>query len=214
MEIHYHTQLKVSKEFWQEQLTNKVINQTDSRVTKIDVDEISIETIDSTAENDIIELSKRFPDHTLEAKYTTEDPFENLAITYQYHNGERKFVKEEYEYCFVSTITDRNMLDPEEYTKFQDIAKEYFNRIDNYRVRTSEKDPTFEDQPIEVEYYEDDTMITPCVEYINGDGDFILTAKKFGLTYLDVTVKFINQNLTRNNTSDDYLQEDYSDVPF
>lgn len=214
MENHYHTQLKASKEFWQNQLRQQIINYTESQVNKIDGDKIAIESIDCTVEQDIIKLSKNYPDQTFEAKYTAEDPYKNLATTYHYLDGKRKFIKEEYEYCFTFLIRDRNKLDPTLFAKFQDIAKEYFRNVDNYRVRTSERDPTYEDQPIEIFYFEDDTLITPCIEYINGDGDVILTAKKYGITYLDVTVKFLNQNSTQENTVDDFTQKDYVDVPF
>jgi len=184
MEIHYYTKVKASAKFWKSQLTRQVINETDSKVTVLDGDEITIESINCTAEQDIIELSKQNQDFIFEAKYEVEDHFKNLAATYQYLNGTRKFIKEEYGYCFGINISDRDKLDPQIYGRFKEKVLEYFKKIDNYRVRNSEDEPSFKECPVKTN---EDIHLTPTVEY--REGDVILTARKFGLTYLDVTVK-------------------------
>ena len=210
---HYNnTQLKVSKEFWHEQLTNQIIDKTDSKVERIDGDKISIGSTNCTAEQDILKLSKQYPGNIFEAKYTTYDEFKNLATTYQYFNGNRKFVKEEYEYFFVTLISERKMLDPALYAKFENIAKNYFRKIDNYRVRTSENDPTFEDEPIEYDIREDDVIISPCIQYI--DDGVTLTAYKYGLTYVDIRAEFSEENSKPENSEDEFTERKYDDVPF
>lgn len=183
MEIHYYTKLKASKEFWQEQLTNQIIH-TDSRVTEIGHDDITIESIDCTAEQDIIELSKQYPGYNLEAKYSAENPYENLTATYQYQNGTRKFIKEEYEYCFNIRKEEQEQLDPRFYAKFQEDISAYFKEIDNYRIRTAETDPTFQDLPIQRQ--DENNPIHPTIAYI--DGNVTLSAMKFGLTFLVIRI--------------------------
>lgn len=183
MEKVNQTSVKASKDFWQEQLTNQIIH-TDSIVTEIDQDEITIESINCTAEQDIIELSKQYPDYNLEAKYSAEDPYENLTATYQYQNGTRKFIKEEYEYCFKIRNEDQEKLDPRFYAKFQEDISAYFKKIDNYRIRTSESDPTFQDRPIKRQ--DENNPIHPTIAY--RDGDLTLSAMKFGLTFLVIKI--------------------------
>jgi len=178
-----HTKLKASKDFWQEQLTNQIIH-TDSIVTEIDQDEITIESLDCTAEQDIIELSKQYPEYIFEAMYNGEDPYENLASTYQYQNGTRKFIKEEYEYCFEIRKEEREQLDPRFYAKFQEDISAYFKKIDNYRIRTAETDTTFQDLPIQRQ--DENNPIHPTIAYI--DGNVTLSAMKFGLTLLVIRI--------------------------
>ena len=178
-----HTKLKASKDFWQEQLTNQIIH-TDSIVTEIDQDEITIESLDCTAEQDIIELSKQYPEYIFEAMYNGEDPYENLASTYQYQNGTRKFIKEEYEYCFEIRKEEREQLDPRFYAKFQEDISAYFKKIDNYRIRTAETDPTFQDLPLKRQ--DEESPIHPTIAY--RDGNITLSAMKFGLTLLVIRI--------------------------
>lgn len=212
MEIHYHTKLKASEKFWQTQLTRQIIKLTDSKVTKIDGSEITITSTDCAAELDIIEWSKQNPGQIFDAKFTGEDHFENLAATYQYKAGEKKLMKEEYEYCFCISARDRDKLDPQIYERFKQKVTEHFRKIDNYRIRTSEKELSFQESPVNYEDKDDSYLLTSVVEYI--DGDVILTAKKFGLTYLDVTVKFIYKNSKQENSVDDFIGGEYDDVPF
>lgn len=183
MEKVNQTLLKASKEFWQEQLTNQIIH-TDSRVTEIDHDEITIESIDCTAEQDIIELSKQYPGYNLEAKYSAENPYENLTATYQYQNGTRKFIKEEYEYYLKIRKEEREQLDPRFYAKFQEDISAYFKKIDNYRIRTAETDPTFQDLPLKRQ--DENNPIHPTIAY--RDGNITLSAMKFGLTFLVIRI--------------------------
>lgn len=206
MEIHYHTQLKASKEFWQEQLTQQFIH-TDSRVIEIDQGEISIESIDSNAEQDIIELSMQNPGYNLEAKYSGEDPYENLTATYQYEKGIRKFIKEEYEYCFKIRKEEWEKLDPEFYFKFQEAIGAYFKRIDNYRIRTSESDPTFLELP--VRRMKQENLIHPTIAY--KDEELTLTARKFGLTLLEIRIIEIKEYTTLED-SDENLEKMFDDL--
>ncbi len=209
MKKHYHTKVKASAKFWKKQLRKQIIHNTDSKITEIDGDEITIESNDCTAEQDIIKLSEQNPDKIFEAKYTVEDHFENLVATYQYLNGTRKFIKEEYEYLFGINLYNRDKIDPQIYDRFKQKITEHFKKIDNYRIRTSEKELSFQESPIICED-KDDILLTSIVEYI--DGDIILTAKKFGLTYLDVTVKFMENS--PENTVDDFTEREYNNVPF
>ncbi len=212
MKIHYHTKLKASEKFWQRQLTNQIINETDSKITNIDGSEITITSTDCTAEPDIIEWSKQNPGQIFEAKFTGEDHFENLVATYMYKAGVGKFMKEEYEYCFCISARDRDKLDPQVYARFQQKVTDYFRKIDNYRIRTSEKEPSFKDCPVKKEDDDEDTLLTPTVEY--REGNVTLTAKKFGLTYLNVTVSFREKKSTENRFNDDFTGDGFDDFDY
>ena len=212
MNIQNHSTIKVSPKFWQTQLTSQIIKLTDSKVTNIDGSKIKITSTDCTAEPDIIKWSKQNPDQIIEVKFTGEDYFENLVATYQYLNGSHEFIKEEYEYCFCISARDRDKLDPQLYAKFQQKVTDYFRKIDNYRIRTSENEPSFKDCPIKKENDEEDSLLTPTVEY--REGDVTLTAKKFGLTYLNVTVSFREKKSTDNGFIDDFSGDVFDDFDF
>lgn len=121
------------------------------------------------------------------------------------------FVKEEYEYCFGVIVKDRDMLPPGLYDRFQNKVSEYFRSVDSYRIRNYDTDPTFKNRPIELKYEDDDGVFVPSIEYI--EGNIRITAKKFGLTYLDVKVE-IGKTNHGSETNDDHLCEEYDDCPF
>ena len=55
MNIQNHSTIKISAKFWQTQLARQIIKLTDSKITNIDGDKITITSTDCTAEPDIIE---------------------------------------------------------------------------------------------------------------------------------------------------------------
>lgn len=207
MERRKHTEIKASETFWQKQLEDRIFSGSRSKITKLTDNRIHVESIDDSPEQDIIELSKQNPDQVLTVTYTGEDHFENLAATYQYLNGKREFVKEEYKYWFEIPDKDLEILPPGLYERFQQKALEHFRMVDNYRIRTDEFDPTFQEIPVKPLDYLDDSILIPSIELWE-DG-FKISAKKFGLTHLMIKVEHFH-GLT-SPRDQDHLSEEYDD---
>jgi len=182
-----YTTIKASPEFWQNKLSKHIIGKTDSKVTTYDDGEIIITSRDCTAEPDIIEFSRNNPDELIVAKYSGENKYANLTSTYEYKAGVRSFIKEEYEYYFVIPAVEKEIIGVEVYEHFKDKATEQLKKIDKYRVRTSESSPSFQENPIDEDEF---FKLTPCLKVILSK--IQITAKKFGLTRVDVAVKYLD----------------------
>lgn len=207
MKKRIYVKIKASENFWQEQLKDLITSGSRFKITELKGKQIQIESENYYHEMDIVELSRRNPEQILVATYTGEDHFENLATTSRYINGIREFVKEEYEYYVNISDEDKEVLPPGLYDKFKQKVLEYFQKTDNYRVRTCASDQTFQKMPVKPYDDEDDSLIIPSFELIQDE--FKITAKKFGLTYLVVSVdRTHHASSPRDN---DHLSEEYDD---
>jgi hypothetical protein len=141
------TKTTANEKLWQEILIKQIYPGSGSKITKLQRDQIQSESAENP-EPDIIELSIWNPDQPLEVTYSGKDHFENLMTTYRYQNGIREFVKEEYKYWLEITDKDKDKRPPGLFDRFQQRVLEYFKMVDNYRIRTDESDPTFQEMPI------------------------------------------------------------------
>ena len=186
MSVNYNTVLKANRRIWQEQLAKQIITSPGLHVIHIDADQISIGGNWVMGRDDLVRLSKQYPDQVFEVSFSADDPNDYLVATYHYLNGSWKFISEKYEYCFFIPCSDLDKLDPQLYNRFKEKVTAYFSQIDNYRIRTSEDDPSFCAFPVKIS--EEQESLIPSVEY--REGDAILRVSKYGLTFMDVKVKF------------------------
>lgn len=207
MKNRIYTKIKASKEFWQDHLKDLVTHGSRIKITELKGDEIQFESESMYFEMDIVELSRQNPDQLLIATWKRDDHYENLVTTYQYLGGKRELVREEYEYCFGISPKDLKLLPTGMYDLFKQKAQRYFQKSDNYQVRTSETEPSVKDKPEKIFGDEDDSLLFPSVEFLK-DG-FRITAKKFGFTYLQVSVDRLNHE--SDPSIDDHLSEEYDD---
>jgi hypothetical protein len=187
MSYETYSVIKASPKFWRSQMTKQIINATNSDVYHSDDEKIFLTSWNCSADKDIAELSRANPEETFTVMHADEDIYENLETTYTYLSGVCTFIKQAYEYIFSINVKDKEKLDPDLYSRFIEKTSAYFLQADNYRVRTSEEDPTFRDQPIKTDWINGDSFLTPIIEY--REGNITLIAKKIGMTYLDVKVE-------------------------
>jgi hypothetical protein len=208
MERRKYTSVKASDEYWQHQLVNNILAESDSKIIKIYGDEITFENVKDSPSRDILHFSKKNPDQTFKVKCTQENRYENLVTVYQIRNGEEIFLIQYYDYYFGVNAKMRDLLPPGLWERFQTQATAFYTMVDNYRIRTSEQELSFQDAPVTLFYYDPESIIIPTFEQIRGNVK--LTAKKFGLTYLDVKIEF----LSKRELDDNKIDTGYPDLPF
>jgi hypothetical protein len=207
--MHYedHTILKAGIENLHYQL-QIIISNSNSKTTAISDEMIHILSYSDSLNRHILYLSRQYPNEVFEVKYSDSEPDENLVTTYHYQNGESFFVRQEYEYCFGINTDDLNRIPKDLYNKFKEMVIEYFSKADNYRIRISEKDPGFQEMPVNQFNKDKDCFLVPSVELC--EGNIKINAKKSGLTYLDVTVEIREKDEKNDNLG----AGDYDPLPF
>lgn len=186
MEYKQYYRVSANEEFPWELLSEKINTRAGSKIQKIEGNQVLIESINRTTEGDIIKLSEENPDYLFETEYWWDDPFENIVTTYVYQNGSRKFIMNRYKYFF--EINDKIVsIDPELYSRFQKMVTNYFSKFDDFPLRTSKIDPSIVSHPAPDGTHSINS--TSNFSLIYREGPLTLIAKKFGLTYIDVSVE-------------------------
>lgn len=184
MNNEFQTKVKMSPEFWNQQLTNQIITKTDSLVSDMVDGEITITSFDRSGEEDIIEFSKQHPTEHIEVSYIRHDPFEYYTTTYQYHNGRKLLLVEEFEYQFEIPDEELAKIDPQIYAKFQSEITKYFKKVDNLPIRRSELEPPLSSYSKDMDQ---DFELNHSIDFRYKN--VTLSVKKHGITYLDVRLK-------------------------
>jgi hypothetical protein len=217
MKKRIYVKIKASENFWQEQMKKLTFIELRSEPIMLIGDELYIQGEPASTESEIIELSKQNPNEFLIATYIGEDHFENLVSTYRFQYGRRILIEEKYEYFFDISKEDLDALPHGLYEKFQQLAVKYFQKGDKYRVRAYESNPTFQEMPVRPMEDKDDSIFVPSVELWE-DG-FKIQAKKFGLTYIMVTVgqrqyePSPRDNDHLSQECDDWMNEENENTP-
>lgn len=217
MKKRIYVKIKASENFWQKQMKKLTFMELQSEPIMSIGNELYIHGEPASTESDIIELSKQNPGELLIATSIGDDLFENLVSTYRFQYGRRKLIEEKYEYFFDISKEDLEVLPPGVYERFRQMAVKYFQKGDKYRVRADDSDPTFQEMPVRPMVDEDDSIFVPSVELWE-DG-FNIQAKKFGLTYLMVTLEqrqyeqspWDNDHLSKE--CDDWMSEENENAP-
>jgi hypothetical protein len=206
MSYEYYTIVKASEGFWEKLLMKQINKETPLEINKILADEIIINSTNKTPLEDIIKLSKEYPEEVFRVKIAGEDVFENYIYLYECSKGDSKLVKEGFEYCFEVKKSDSDKLEEGLFNRFQKRVADYFQRIEQPKVN---HELFFDDD--QKEHEDDNDNYSVIIEYKTGN--VCLTAKKFGLTYISVAVEFLDKP-DKFKSSERESPSDYDDVPF
>ena len=206
MSYDYYTIVKASSGFWEKLLMKQINKEATFQISNIKSDEIVINSTNKTSLNDIIKLSKEYPEEVFRVKIAGEDVYENYVYLYECSKGDSKLVKEGLEYCFGIKTEDRDRLEKGLFNRFQKRVADYFQRIEQPKVN---HELFFDDD--QKEHEDDNDNYSVIIEYKTGN--VCLTAKKFGLTYISVAVEFLDKP-DKFKSSERESPSDYDDVPF
>ena len=206
MSYEYYTAVKASEGFWEKLLMKQINKETPLEINKIVADEIIINSTNKTALEDIIKLSKEYPEEVFRVKIAGEDVYENYVYLYECSKGDSKLVKEGLEYCFSINVLDLDMLDVGVFDRFKKKVADYYQRIEQPKVN---HELFFDDD--QKEHEDDNDNYSVIIEYKTKK--VCLTAKKFGSTYIDVKVEFLDKT-EKLKSPERESPSDYDDIPF
>jgi hypothetical protein len=206
MSYEYYTIVKASEGFWEKLLMKQINKEKPLKINKIVSDEIVINSTNKTPLDDIIKLSKEYPEEVFRVKIAGEDVYENYVYLYECSNGDSKLVKEGLEYCFGIKTEDRDKLEKGLFNRFQKRVADYYQRIEQPKVN---HELFFDDD--QKEHEDDNDNYSVIIEYKTKK--VCLTAKKFGSTYIDVKVEFLDKT-EKLKSPERESPSDYDDVPF
>lgn len=198
---------KASPGFWEEQLKNQEIRKLPFEINKLISDEIVIISENGTAFDDLMDLSREYPKEIFRVKIAPEEVCDNYVYLFEISKGDSKLINEGYEYCFGIDTNDLKKLPEGLYERFQKKVADYFQKLDYHPKKVKlhinfHKDHNEED--IAAQY-------SVIVEYKTKD--VRLTAKKYGLTYIDVVVEFLDEKGIRK-ASEIESSFNYDELPF
>jgi hypothetical protein len=188
MSYYYYTMVKASPGFWEKLLMKQIDENMSLEFPNNKTDEIIITTNHCDALDKIVILSKEYPKEVFQVKIAGEDIFENYVSLYECSNGNLKLIKEGFEYCFCIKVSDRDKLDKGVFDTFQKKVSAYYKRIEKMPLNDVHLDLTKDDDQQE----ETDANISVVIEYKTPNAR--LTAKKYGITCVDVEVDFFDTN--------------------
>jgi hypothetical protein len=209
MSYEYYTIVKASEGFWEKLLMKQINKEKPLEINKIVADEIVINSTNKTPLDDIIKLSKEYPEEVFRVKIAGEDVYENYVYLYECSKGDSKLVKEGLEYCFGIKTEDRDKLEKGLFNRFQKRVADYYQRIEQSHLNEVKLELNFDEDQKEEE--DEKVNISVIIEYKTGN--VCLTAKKFGLTYISVAVEFLDKP-DNFKSSERESPSDYDDVPF
>jgi hypothetical protein len=206
MSYEYYTIVKASSGFWEKLLMKQINKEAPFQISNIKSDEIVINSTNRTALEEIKNLSKEYPEEVFRVKVAGEDVYENFVSLYEYFKGESKLVKEGLEYCFGIKTEDRDKLKKGLFNKFQKKVADYYQRIEQPKVN---HELFFDEDQKEQE--DDNDNFSVIIQYKTKK--LCITAKKFGATYIDVNVEFLDKT-EKLKSPERESPSDYDDIPF
>ena len=206
MSYDYYTIVKASSGFWEKLLMKQINKEAHFQISNIKSDEIVINSTNRTALEEIKKLSKEYPEEVFRVKVAGEDVYENFVSLYEYSKGESKLVKEGLEYCFGIETEDRDKLEKGLFNRFQKKVADYYQRIEQPKVN---HELFFDEDQKDQE--DDNDNFSVIIEYKTKK--LCITAKKFGATYIDVNVEFLDKT-EKLKSPERESPSDYDDVPF
>ena len=206
MSYEYYTIVKASSGFWEKLLMKQINKEAPFQISNIKSDEIVINSTNRTALKDITILSKEYPEEVFQVKVAGEDLFENYVTLYKCINGVCERIKEGLEFCFGIKVEDRDKLDKVVYDRFREKVADYYQKIEQPKVN---HELFFNEDQKEQE--DDNDNFSVIIEYKTKK--VCLTVKKFGSTYIDVKVGFLDKT-EKLKSPERESPSDYDDVPF
>ena len=209
MSYEYYTIVKASEGFWEKLLMKQINKETPFEINKIVADEIVINSTNKTPLEDIIKLSKEYPEEVFRVKIAGEDVYENYVYLYECSKGDSKLVKEGLEYCFSINVLDLDKLDVGVFDRFKKKVAWYYQKIEQSPHNEIELDLNFDDDQKEEE--DEKAKCSVIIEYTTKKA--CLKAKKCGLTYINVDVEFFDKQ-EKHQSPDREGQDEYGEFPF
>jgi hypothetical protein len=203
----YFTMVKASPGFWEKLLMKHIDKDLSLEFLNNKTDEIIITTKNMDAVDKIITLSKEYPEELFRIKIAGEDIYENYVYLYECSNGDLKLIKEGYEYCFCIKVSDRDKLDKGVFDTFKKKVADYYKLIGQIPQKDVKLELTFDDNSDE----DIDANLSIIIEYKTPNAR--LTAKKQGITYVNVEVDFLDTKRKSLKPENQQQNEDY-ELPF
>ena len=199
--------------FWGRLLMKQINPETSNILTNKIGEEIII--VDSTglALDDMISLSKVYPDENFLIEIAGEDVFENYVYTYSCSNGNARKIKEGYEYCFGFIVSDKNRLPEGLFDQFKKRVKSHYEALDLSILNDFNNDQSSKNSLIDnkKECAISEHEVSLVIRY--KAKNICLTATKFGKTYINVDIKFLDEPKKQVVTERE-TQIIYDDLPF
>jgi len=203
----YFTMVKASPGFWENLLIKQIDKNMSLEFLNNKTEEIIITSNKRDALDKIITLSEEYPTEVFRIKIAGEDINENYVYLYECSNGDLQLIKKGYEYCFCINVSDRDKLDKGVFDTFKKKVAAYYNRIGNIPLNDVHLDLTFDNAQLE----ETDANLSVTIEYKTSN--VRLTAKKYGITFVEVEVDFLDTNQKSLKPENQQQNEDY-ELPF
>jgi hypothetical protein len=222
----YYTKVSASSGFWERLIMKHISDELSCRIGIEGISEINIISTKGPALDEIIRLSLEYPDVIFHVRIAGDNIYENYVFLYECCGGKTKLIKEGYEYCFGISTYDRDKLPYGLFEKFKKTATEYYLRLesnsqnnvenhlsseyyetDNNEQNNPENKMDYKDKKAQNHKQEHLDNISVLVRYETPK--VCLTARKLGLTFIDVQAEFRDKEKNRlsdteyNNSSDD-----------
>ena len=199
--------------FWGRLLMKQINPETSNMLANNIGEEIIIADSTGQALDDMISLSSVYPDENFLIEISGEDVFENYVYTYSCSNGNARKIKEGYEYCFGFIVSDKNRLPEGLFDQFKKRVKSHYEALDlsilnDFNNAQSSKNNLIDDKK---EYAISEHEVSLVIRY--KAKNICLTATKFGKTYINVDIEFLNEPMRKAVPERD-SQNEYYDLPF
>lgn len=208
MSYYYFTMVKASPGFWENLLMKQIDRNMSLEFLNNKTEEIIITSNKRDALDKIITLSEEYPMEVFRIKVAGEDFNENYVYLYECSNGDLKLIKQGYEYCFCIKVSDRDKLDKGVFETFKKKVAAYYNRVGNIPLNEVHLDLSFENAQVE----ETDANLSVTIEYKTSN--VRITAKKYGITCIEVEVEFIDAKGKSIKSESQHQNEVYEELPF
>jgi hypothetical protein len=199
--------------FWGRLLMKKINPEAIEKLIYEMSEELTITNNTDHVLEDIITLSREYPNETFWIKIFEEDIFENYVYTYQCSNGEAGMVMQGFEYCFGIATSDQKKLPEGLFDQFKKMVTAHYEALDLPHLRNFKSDHiSNKDKKNSVKDYEsvDDELLLIIK---HKSKNVCLTATKYGKTYINVDVQFANEPKKKSVPETDY-QYIYEGLPF
>lgn len=213
MTNHTYAVVTASPGFWGRLLMKKINAETSNRLTNDMMEEIVIANTNGQVLEDIVNISKEYPDELFWIKISGEDVFENYVYTYSCSNGSAELKKQGLEYFFGISKSDQKRLKEGLFEQFKRRITANYEALDlpilnNFNTtQVSITDPNV----LKKEGKNIDAEISLVIKYKTKD--VCLTATKYGKTFINVDVEFLNEP-KKPAASEKDAQNKYEDLPF
>lgn len=220
MYIEYYTIVSASSGFWERLLMKQIGDDLSCRIGIAGIGELKIISKNGPALDEIILLSKEYPDEVFQVEIAADNIYENYVYHYECSSGQSKLIKQGFEYCFGINAYDRNRLPNGLFEKFRKTASDIYKRLEERNTPNAKSDPIHvsdksagsiqsiiskeKNQNSEKDLLPKEDIldnITVLVKYETPK--VCITCRKLGLTFIDVRVEF-SEKVKKTNVENEF----------